>query len=228
MRSDKILALKLRENGKTYSQISSILDIPKSTLSTWLKDVVLSEKAKDKIQKRVTSTSIYKLITRNKQRTIIARAKHKQIYQLAKKEAPKFLSDALFICGTSLYWAEGYKQGAMGSKWKSIDFTNADPQMIKLMIKFFTKFLGLEKSQIRIQIMLHDSKNSERAINFWHKLTGIPRQNFFKTCCSISQASLQKRNRKLQYGTIHLRINDVIKFFRLMGWIEGLKEKFNV
>jgi hypothetical protein len=116
----------------------------------------------------------------------------------------------------------------MGSKWKSIDFANADPQMIKLMIKFFTKFLGLEKSQIRIQIMLHDPKNSERAINFWHKLTGVPRQNFFKTCCSISQASLQKRNRKLQYGTIHLRINDVIKFFRLMGWIEGLKGKFNV
>lgn len=227
MRLDKISAIKLRKSGKSYSQISVILKVPKSTLSIWLKDVKLSNKAQTKIQLR-TKTAISKLIIRNKQKTVVAQERHAKIYELGKKESKKLLRDPLFLSGISLYWAEGYKRGAAGSKWKSLDFANADPQMIEIMVLFFTKFLHLEKTEIKIQIMLHDKKTASEAINFWHNVTGIPKTNFIKTCCSLSRASLQKREKKLQYGTIHLRINDVNRFFRLIGWIDGLKKKFNL
>jgi len=225
MRSNKQEIIKLRKSGLSYGQISVSLKIPKSTLSSWLKDVPLSEKARKKIQLRTNSTAIVKLIKRNKNQTIIAQEKHKEIRELGKKESKKLLSNPLFLAGVSLYWAEGYKQGAYGSKWKSIDFANSDPEMIELMILFFTNFLNLEKSEIKIQIMLHNMDGANSAINFWHNLTGIPKSNFIKTCSSISRASLQKRNKKLQYGTIHLRVNNVKHFFRLIGWIDGLKEK---
>jgi hypothetical protein len=225
MRSDKNLAIKLRRNGKSYSQISESLNVPKSTLSSWLKDIIITQKAQDKIQSRVNSTSKAKLIERNKNQTKLAKERHHKIYELAKEEAKKLLSDSLFIIGLALYWGEGYKQGAYGSKWKSIDFANSDPDMIEVMVLFFTKFFNIKRSDIKIQLMLHDPKDIEKAVNFWHKTTKIPKNNFIKTCHSVSSASSNKQNRKLEHGTIHLRINDVEKFFRLIGWIDGLKYK---
>lgn len=225
MRSDKQLALKLRLSGQSYSQISSVLSIPKSTLSAWLKDVALSDKAQEKIQSRTNSSAIVKLIERNKSQTKIAKDRQDKIRKLAKVESRTLLLDPLFLAGVSLYWAEGYKRGAEGSKWKSVDFANSDPEMIKLIMKFFTKFFKLSKTEIKIQIMLHNPKDEDNSVKYWHKITGVPISNFIKTCSSISKASLQKRNKKLQYGTIHLRVNNVQLFFRLIGWIDGLKEK---
>ncbi len=226
MRSDKNLAIKLRRLGKSYSQISDVLAIPKSTLSSWLKDINISQKAQDKIQSRVNSTSVAKLIERNKNQTKLAAERHTKIYELAKKESQELMFNHLFVIGVALYWGEGYKQGANGSKWKSIDFANSDPEMIKIMMLFFVKFLDLKESDIKIQIMLHNPKNTKKSINFWSELTKIPENNFTSTCYSISSASTNKQKRKLEHGTVHLRINNVQKFFRLIGWIDGLKQKF--
>ncbi len=41
MRKDKEIAIKLRKQGLSYSQIKNKLDIPKSTLSYWLRDIKL-------------------------------------------------------------------------------------------------------------------------------------------------------------------------------------------
>ena len=41
---DRAKAIKLRFQGKSYSQIKSALKVSKSTLSYWLKDFPLSEK----------------------------------------------------------------------------------------------------------------------------------------------------------------------------------------
>ena len=228
MRTDKKTALTLRKKGQSYSQISAALSIPKSTLSIWLKNITLSQRAQDKIRSRTNTSAIAKLIQRNKAQTVIAQTRYIKIRAQAAIEAKRLLTDPLFLVGTSLYWAEGYKRGAEGSKWKSIDFANSDPEMVGLMTGFLIKFLNIKKEEIRIQIMIHDAKNTESAINFWQKITGIPKKNFIKTCYAISRSSLQKQNKKLQYGTIHLRVNNVNQFFRLIGWIDGLKRKFGI
>lgn len=224
MRKDKNIVLKLRKEGQSYSQISEALKIPKSTLSIWLKDIPLSNQAKNKIQTRIKSTSLEKLIARNKNRVSIVANQHSEIREKAKIESKKYLKNPLFIAGLSLYWGEGYKKGAEGSKWKSIDFANSDPEMVKIMMKFFTKFFNLEPGEIKAQIMLHDQTRTQETIGFWSKNTKIPAKNFIKTCHSISRASKTKVAKKLKFGTIHLRINDVKAFFRLIGWIDGLKE----
>ena len=148
MRTDKQKAIKLRQSGKSYNQITKLLGIPKSTLSTWLKDLPLTSEASAKIISQGNFIAIKKLIKRNKQQSEIAKARHKDIKNKAKNEAVKFLKDPLFIAGISLYWAEGYKKGWNKSNWKSIDFTNSDPDMIKLMMNFFKKFLKINKNVI--------------------------------------------------------------------------------
>lgn len=226
MRKDKLLAIKLRKGGKSYNQINSLLNIPKSTLSAWLKNIELSSTAKEKIQSRVRATSLAKLIRRNKDQTKIADEKHRKIRELARQEATRMLKIPLFIVGTSLYWAEGYKKGADGSRWKGIDFANSDPKMIKIMISFFEKFLRIKRDKIKIQIMVHSQKQIKEAGEFWHNTTRIPKENIIKTYYNISKTSLQKRENKLKYGTIHLRVSNTDLFFRLIGWIDKLKENF--
>ncbi len=225
MRTDKQKAIKLRQSGKSYNQITKLLGIPKSTLSTWLKDLPLTSEASAKIISQGNFIAIKKLIKRNKQQSEIAKARHKDIKNKAKNEAVKFLKDPLFIAGISLYWAEGYKKGWNKSNWKSIDFTNSDPDMIKLMMNFFKKFLKINKNDIKIQITGHENGDIEKYINFWQNLTGVPRNNFFKPFLRTSKSSKKKTKSKLEYGTIHLRINRVESFFKLYGWMEALKKK---
>ncbi len=150
MRKDKILAIDLRKKGFSYSQISKKLFIPKNTLSTWLCNIKLSKTAQNKINKRVHNTNIKALIKRNKQQTKDALDRYALIQQSASKKYYNYINDSLFIIGVSLYWAEGYKKGALGSKWKSVDFANSDPKMILMIIDFFEKFLYVEKSDLKI------------------------------------------------------------------------------
>lgn len=225
MRKDKEIAIKLRRSGKSYNQINKLTGVPKSTLSYWLKDLTISKKSQIKIDKRVFEKSIKSLIKRNKNQTFLARKRAGKIKKEAKKEFSKFQKDPLFIAGISLYWAEGYKKGAHGSKWKSVDFANSDPEMIKIMMKFFRKFCEIEESRFRVQLISHPNIDIGEALKFWSIKTKIPREQFIKTSSKISIYSKGKRDKKtLTNGTVHIRISDVKLFFRIVGWIEGLKD----
>ena len=224
MRKDKDVAIKLRKSGLSYKQISDKTSIPKSTLSYWLRDIKLSKEATNKIKARIHKTSIEALIKRNKQQTVLAKQKAGKIKKRAKKETSKLMSNKLFIIGVSLYWGEGYKKGAYGSKWKSVDFANSDPEMIQVILKFFEEICNVKKEKIKIQIIAHKNINPKEALNFWSQLTKIPKKQFFKISKPTKYTNAKRINNNLPYGTVHIRINDVKLFFRIIGWIEGLKE----
>lgn len=226
MREDKLQAIELRKQGLSYNEIGSKLSVPKSTLSCWLSNIELSQKAKDRISARVNKGSIAGLLKRNKNQTTLAQQRASQIRRLAKIESLDLLKNRLFLTGTALYWAEGYKKGAQGSKWKAVDFANSDPDLVKIMMKFFRKICKVENSKIKIQLIAHKNVDIKKALLFWSNLTGISENQFIKTCCSVSIYSKSKRNKNsLTHGTVHIRINDVKLFFRIIGWIDGLKLK---
>ena len=227
MRKDKSRAIELRKQGKSYGEISDILKIPKSTLSYWLRGIKLSLSAQAKINKRVNQTSVRALINRNKQQTFLAKERSEMIRKKAEVEVKNLLKNKLFIAGVSLYWAEGYKKGAQGSRWKSVDFANSDPEMILIMMRFFREICDVKENKFRIQLIAHPNINIEEALDFWSSQTGISNKQFSKTSTSISSLSKSKRNKKtLTKGTVHIRINDVKLFFRIIGWIDGFKKYF--
>jgi hypothetical protein len=224
MREDKDLAISLRKKGLSYNEISKKLNIPKSTLSCWLADMELSKKAKDRIANRVFAGSAKGLIERNRNQTALAKERAENIRNIAKKEVAKLIKNKLFLVGIALYWAEGYKKGAYGSKWKAVDFANSDPELVKIMMKFFREVCQVGDEKIKVQLIAHKNIDIDEAVAYWAKLTGLPKNQFIKTCCSVSTSSKGKRNKNtLTHGTVHIRINDVKLFFRVIGWIDGLK-----
>jgi hypothetical protein len=226
MRKDKTKAIKLRKQGNSYNQIGKKLGISKSTLSYWLSDLEISKEAQVKISKRVYLGSVKGLIKRNKNQTFLAKERSEKILRLAIKETGNLINNKLFLVGVSLYWAEGYKKGAYGSKWKAVDFTNSDPELVRIMMKFFRIICKVENCKIKVQLMAHGNINIEKALNYWSDITKLPKSQFIKTCTSISKSSKNRRNKNsLTQGTVHIRINDVKLFFRIIGWIDGLKLK---
>lgn len=226
MREDKFIAIKLRKEGNSYNQISKKLGIPKSTLSFWLADLKISTKALQKIQERVHKGSLNGLIKRNKNQILLAKKRGEEAKKAGKQEVNRLFKNPLFLIGTSLYWAEGYKKGAYGSKWKAVDFANSDPELVKIIMKFYKKICKINDKKIKVQLIAHKNINIDKALNYWSNITKLPKSQFIKTCCSVSKSSKAKRNKNsLTHGTVHIRINDVKLFFRIIGWIDGLKSK---
>lgn len=224
MRPDKKVAISLRKTGQSYLQISQVLEVPKSTLSYWLKNIKISKRAQAKISKRAYTKSVEALIKRNKNQTILAGLKAKDIIKKSTEEAKQLIDNKLFVAGVSLYWAEGYKKGAYGSKYKSVDFTNSDPEMIKVMMKFFRKICKVKEDKFKLLLMAHPNMDIGKSISFWSNLTNLPYSQFSKTQTLISKSSKFVRPPdSLHYGTIHIRVYDVAIFYKIIGWINGLR-----
>ena len=132
MKADlKQKVLILRKQGLSYNQIKESLNIPKSTLSGWLKDIKWSNKIKTKLQK---SSKEY---TRNRmvQMNIQKRSDLEKIYTEAENEAAKEFNELkwfpMFISGISIYWGEGDKVGKY-----LVRVVNVDPLLLRAFIAF--------------------------------------------------------------------------------------------
>src|SRR3989344_3532939 len=99
---EKIIAIKLRKAGHSYSNIFKKVRVSKSTLSYWLRDIKLTSKQRDRLLK-------------GREKSRYAGAKAQQIKRIrrteeiiinSKKEFYSLIKNPLFLSGLLLYWAE--------------------------------------------------------------------------------------------------------------------------
>ena len=232
MRTDRNSALKLRLRGKSYSEIQKALDgISKSTLSLWLKDIVLSREARLRIKERSREKSLAGLLKRNKNQTALAIKRRDEIRKAARAQIGDISSGDLLLVGIVLYWAEGYKRPIIrnGREVTShpISLTNSDPKLLRAFLEFANRVCGIPISRIKIDLRIFKHLNETHVVNYWSRELGISRGNFQKTHIVVSKSSMGKRPfNRLPYGVVQIRINDTNLFHKIMGWIEGLKEQF--
>jgi hypothetical protein len=224
-------ALALRLKGKSYNEIHSELGIPKATLSGWLKDVILSDRAQARLRSRVHQGVLNGLVKRNKLQTKEAEKRSCLIRTTAKHEIEKLSLENLKLIGTALYWAEGYKRAKFRNgkerTWHAISFVNADPDMVALFVCFLRKVMDVPEKSIRLSMRLYPNINEAEAQRFWIKSTGLGKENFCKTTNLVSGSSkgIRPYNR-LPWGTLQIEVCNTPQFHRLMGWIEGMKAQF--
>lgn len=230
MRTDKAKAIKFRLRGKSYSEIQQLLGgISKSTLSLWLKNIVLSPAAKELLQKRFREKSLIGLLKRNRNQTYLAIERKRKIQLEAMTEINKISKENLFFIGLALYWAEGYKRsiikGGREVTYHPISLTNPDVKLVKIFLEFLQKICNVPIEKIKANIRIFKHLNEQEVLNYWIKETGIPKENFTKTYLGISKSSMGKRPfNRLPFGVIQIRIGDTKLFHRIIGWIDGLKK----
>lgn len=223
-------AVKLRLTGRSYNEIQNIIGISKSTLSAWLRKVVLSDVAQKRLAER-SKLGTAQLIKRNKMQTHWARKKMLQIHKEASAEFPRVSSKDLLLLGTALYWAEGYKRlkkyGGIERTGHAISFVNADEEMIRIFIRFLKEILGVSADVITATMRLYPHINESVALTHWMRVTKLPIESFRKTTNLISISSRRKKAfNTLPFGTLQVVAARTEKFHRLMGWVEEMKKRF--
>lgn len=222
-------ALRLRLAGKSYNEIRAALGVPKSTLSGWFKQLILSDMARTRLASRARLGSAT-LIKRNKMQTHKAEQRAHETRVSAKATIPTLTKRDLLIIGTVLYWAEGYKRLKVKDGKErmnhTISFVNSDAGMISIFVRFLREVLNIPSEDIRLSMRLYAHINENEARTHWIRATGLSRQCFFKTTLLVSGASrgIRPYNR-LPYGTLQIEVCNTAKFHHLMGMIEGVKER---
>ncbi len=213
--STKEKAINYRKKGYSYNMISEKLGLSKSTLSNWLKDIPY--KPNKKALLRVSLGQLKSALFKQKQK----RKSIAEMKDLARKDLGKLTKRDLWMLGIGLYLGEGSKI------YENIRVINSDPDIIILTIRWFQDICNLKKKNFKPSVHIYPDNNEKDTINYWSKITGIPKKQFCKTQIDQRNNKSKKKKRKLPYGTLHLQVKSCgeEKFGknlhrRIMGWIE--------
>lgn len=206
-------ALILRGRGKSLQEISTIINVAKSSVSWWCKDIKLTEQAKREILSRRgnhVAGALANKVKRQKEVSLLKETAKKEFRRLDIKNLER-LKDL----GTAIYWCEGAKRGM-----KQVDFTNSDPLMVKLMMNWFRKIHKVPEKKFRVSIYFHNGQNEVEMKQYWSRITGVPLSQFHK---SMSKAEGTGQRKNLLYnGTCKIRICDCNLLHKILAWIEQL------
>jgi hypothetical protein len=144
--------------------------------------------------------------------------KRNSLMEEAKKEITILTRSDLMLLGIALYWAEGSK-----SKKRIVSFSNSDPRIIKIMMRFFREICHVDERKFRGHIHVYSEFAKENAEKFWSEVTQIPLSQFQKTYVKQSIGSLGIR-KTLPNGTIDIDVYDTKLFLRIIGWIHKISE----
>ncbi len=213
---EKEKARVLRRQGKSINQIVKEAGFTKSSVSLWVRDIVLTKAQKKKLSER--GRSVESIEKRRVNRLFNENKKRRIVIDNAKKDFSNISLEELKLIGIMLYWGEGGKTG----NW-SVRLANSDPILIKVMMRFFREVCKVPENKFRGHIHTFVHADIEKTEKYWSQITKIPRKQFYKTYTKPSSASLQKR-KTLPFGTVDIYIHNTKLFLTIMGWIERIKE----
>ncbi len=217
---EKNKAITLRKRGYSYNDILKIVLVSKSTLSNWLKGLPLTADEKHLLKDRVDKNISLGRIRSGAVLSSRRMKREKVIFDQSKKEFGFFVKDPFFQVGLALYWAEGSK----GSNYWG--FTNSDPDMIRLMIKWIEKFFSIERDSIGFRLYTHKPFADEDFEAYWSQQTGKPVEDFKKTVYKSTGLMVKKRaNYK---GCLRIHLGKVSYFRKMIFWQKMLTGYYKI
>lgn len=212
-------AVSLRLEGKSYSEIANKVQVSKSTLSLWLRDVALEEPIKKileakKYQGQRRGGFAKKTLRLQDQRAIELKAL-KEIDNINKRE--------LWLLGIIAYWCEGSKQKESNVSQRVI-FTNSDPILLRLFVKWLKEICGINESDILYSIYIHESADIDKALVYWSETIDVLKNNFSRTIIKKHITQTNRKNTGNSYhGLIRIAVRRSTNLNRkIKGWVLGI------
>lgn len=170
-------ALRLRKQGKSLPYVHTKLGIPKSTLSYWFKDVVLTSNQYEKLQQNWKTA----LVKARKEAVKWHNSEKLKRFKLAEKESLALLKNidtknvhTIELALALLYLGEGTKakdETGMGS---------SDPLILKFFITCLRRIYQIPESKIKCELHLRADQDPDKMLSFWSKTLMVPKSNFSK------------------------------------------------
>ena len=152
----------------------------------------------------------YNIARRNRVFAGFVANKNKPQFQI--KSSLTLKDNYLKIAGVMLYWAEGTFLG------NTVDFANSNPEMIKIFLRFMREICGVKEERLRLYLYFYTYQDIDKLKQYWHKVTGIPINQFTKPF--IRRGNLNLSKRKLPYGLVHIRYNDKRLLLNIKSWLD--------
>lgn len=219
--SIKEQAIELRKEGYSYSHISKVTGLSKSTLSGWLGAMpyVPNEKMVELLGRARAAA--------NKKKAEIKRLQIESIQNKASNDIGQIAERDLFMFGLGLYLGEGGKTSNI------VRIVNSDPRTVKAAIKWFS-ILGVSPEQFSVRVHLYPDSDIKKSLAFWSEVTNLPATRFSKSCIDTRSDKKSKNQGKLPHGTLHLGVKSMGKkeygvlFFRtIQAWSDQMLQRID-
>jgi predicted transcriptional regulator len=210
-------AVRLRQKGISMGEIASTLGVAKSSVSLWVRDIKLTDSQRARLNKN--GHSIAAIEKRRTARLIQTKIRRDEWKEQAMLEASLLSKNTLWCIGVSLYWGEG-------GKTQMARISNSDPALIRTMMNFFRNCCDVSEEKFRGHIHAFAHSDVKQIERYWSDITHIPEHRLFKTYIKQSSASLDKRH-TLPYGTFQIYVQDTSFFYRMLGWLEYIKQQYD-
>lgn len=194
-------ARELRARGFSFREISLKFGVAKSSASLWTRDVPLNRNARLRL-KRVSDKGNIKGRQVRLEHLHIQNEKIRQRVIQELKSISRYDKVTLKVFLALLFWCEGSKNLSV------LTFTNSDPQLIALFLKLFRSAYDLKESSFRCCLHLHKYHNQKKQLDYWSKITHIPKSQFIKV---YHKPNGGKRIHKEYQGCLSLRYYDSSK-----------------
>ncbi|MEK7628245.1 MAG: hypothetical protein AAB421_02385 [Patescibacteria group bacterium] len=199
-------------------EISLLLGAAKSTVSVWVRDVVLSDSAQNRIRGLCTKGQLAA------QETHYARTRQKEkeadifAWAVLKNFSPDETTERV-LCAL-LYMCEGSK---LYNNRGNFAFMNSEPALIALFLNLLRRSFALDESKFRACIHLHGYHNARAQTKFWSEVTGISLKQFMRPYIKIeSRQSL----REGYQGCIQVVYNDKMIMRQVLAIGRGFLTKY--
>jgi hypothetical protein len=216
MRKDKDQAIILRKAGHSYNEISSVLKVPKSTLSEWFQGQDWSKKIKDKLKERNLEESRTRMVALDKVRGEQLKAAYEQARTEARNELEFLKYHPLFLSGLMIFWGEGSK-----TIRSQVRVTNVDPEMLKIFLKFLTDICKIPLSNVHASLLLYPELSALISKDYWAGAVGLPLANFRST--TVIQG--RHKTNRLRYGVCTIYVSSTYFRVKMLEWLTYLPKE---
>jgi predicted transcriptional regulator len=192
-RNEHDQARRLRQEGMSLKRIAKTLGVSLSSVSLWVRDIVLSDDQLTEIKRRQYTFDVGQ--HKGSQANMV---KHREIRRQYQEEGRRKARerDPLHIAGCMLYWAEGTKGR------NSLEFINSDPDMVVFYMRFLRESLLIFDESMSVSVICYTGNGLtvEEIEHYWLSLLNLPRSSLRKTIVNVQPTSSKQKGRKLLYG----------------------------
>ena len=205
----------LRRLGLSYGEVMDLIEVKKSTLATWCREVKLTPEQIEAIKQRRAQIPGIPVDTNWKRRAEI-----RELREVARSLVPELADDPNWVAGLVMYWTEGAKTR------NKVSMANADPRALRLFIRWIQAHVT-PQAQFSIQLHLHEGNDDRAAQEHWRQETGLLEANFHKTF--VKAKGTGHRKNRLKHGICTVKVRKAADPWNIiMEWIDAVGEHFDL
>lgn len=205
----------LREQGLSYNQIAAELEVSKSSVSLWVRDMPRPEPLSYQTFRERQVAGVRRWWAAERQ---IREARRVAACAAAADEIGQLNDREIIIAGAIAYWCEGAKNKP-DRRYDRVVFTNSDPGLSKLFLRFLDT-AGITRDRLIYQVQIHESADVRAAQEFWLSVSGADPEQFRRPTLKRHNPRTVRTNTGEDYhGCLRIEVRRSAGLYRkIAGW----------